>query len=231
MSEQSWQKVWESRRLNPDEKSELKRLMTADGFEGLGGVGEGEWREYVARIGSRLGVTPGSSLYEVGCGAGAFLQPWREADVELGGLERSATLLDFARAALPNARLERAEAAALDCDFRYDVVVSNGVFLYFTSLPYAGEVLDRMTKKARRALAVLDVPDAAYKTEALAMRRGLLGAAAYDEKYRGLDHLYFERGWFEKTLSAIGLQRVEIEDQTLGGYAHAPFRYNVFAWW
>jgi trans-aconitate methyltransferase len=226
---QTWEHIWEARTLDATEPSELRRLLAADGFEGLGAVDESAWREYVARIGEALGIVPGDSLYDVGCGAGAFLYPWRDAGIRLGGLERSNTLAGFARAALPKACIDVGEAARLDVHEQYDVVVSNGVFLYFPSLDYASAVLARMVKKARRAVAVLDVPDEAHRAETLARRRAMLGPS-YDERYRGLDHLYVARDWFADGLRSLGATRIEITDQTLAGYAHASVRYNVVAW-
>jgi trans-aconitate methyltransferase len=224
----SWDEVWGRRRLDASRPTLLAQLMAADGYDtGFGDLDEASWRAFVADVGARLEVAPETSIYEVGCGAGAFLLDLHDAGCTVGGLDASAALVDIARQALPRAELQHAPAAAVDPEPRYDVVVSCGAFLYFPSLAYARDVLARMVTKARRAVAVLDVPDLDRRDAALAMRRGRMDAASYEAKYRGLDHLFFERGWFTEALAGM---RVEIHDQAIAGYANGAHRFNVFAW-
>jgi hypothetical protein len=78
-------------------------------------------------------------------------------------------------------------------------------------------------------VAVLDVPDLARRDAALAFRRGSLGKAEYDAKYRGLDHLFYDRAWMHDTLRELGCAEVMIEDQQVDGYQNAQFRFNAFA--
>ncbi len=85
-----------------------------------------------------------------------------------------------------------------------------------------------MAGGARRAVAVLDVPDAAREREATTFRRAAIGDAAYEERYRGLDHLFFDRAWMARSLEACGLSDVRVEDQAIDGYANAAFRFNAF---
>jgi SAM-dependent methyltransferase len=226
----TWKEIWEARHLDSSRPSLLAQLMAADGFDsGFGNLDEAGWRHYVNGVAGRLGIAPPMSVFEVGCGSGAFVYSWYEAGCAIGGLDASQALLAIARKVMPNAQLECDEAIAIDPAVPYDVVVSSGVFLYFPSLEYAAEVLARMYQKARRGLAVLDVPDAARKSEALAMRRGYLDEAAYEAKYRGLDHLYFERSWFSRELARLGAASVAVVDQDIPGYANGAHRFNVFA--
>jgi trans-aconitate methyltransferase len=204
--------------------------MAADGFDsGFGEVGEAAWRGYVADVVRRLGITPGATVFEVGCGAGAFLLPLAEAGCTVAGLDASERLIGFASAALPEARLSVGEAAALDPGEPADFVVSNGVFLYFPSAEYAADVLAKMGGKAQKGLAILDVPDLDRRDEALAMRRGFLSPGEYEARYAGLDHLYLPRGWFTRRLAPLGFSRVEISDQSIPDYPNGQFRYNVLA--
>lgn len=228
---QTWKDVWEARRLDPAHGSILARLMAADGLDtGFGSVGEAAWRQYVHETASTLGATPGCSLFEVGCGAGAYLFELYRAGCEVGGLDASAALLNYAREVMPRGRWLLADAADLDPTTQYDFVVSSGVFLYFPSLEYARGVLERMVRKARQGVMVLDVPDLAKREEAMALRRRVAGEEEYARKYEGLDHLYFDKAWFETSLAAIGVSRVRIEDQRIQGYANSAYRYNVFGW-
>lgn len=230
MSERTWQTIWEKRQLDPRRGSVLAQLMAADGFDsGFGDVDEAGWRHYVGEVQRALGITPTSSLYEVGCGAGAFLYDFYQQGCTVAGLERSETLLGFAKIVMPNAALTRDDAANLPTEPRFDFVVSSGVFLYFPSLEYADAVLTRMWHKATRGIAVLDTPDAAQRDAAIAMRRGYLDEAAYEAKYRGLDHLYIARDWFATRLRTLGARAVTIVDQSMPNYANGKHRFNVIA--
>lgn len=225
-----WRDVWESRRLQPGRGTPLAQLMAADGLDtGFGDVAEADWVAYVRRTADHLGVTPATSVFEVGCGAGAFLYELHRQGCPVGGVDRSATLVGYARAALPGGRFEVADAAEVDATEPVDVVLSSGVFMYFPSLDYAREVIERMVAKATRAVAVLDVPDAAMRAEALAHRIATVGGeAAYRERYDGLDHLYYDREWVADALRACGVVGVRVADQDIANYDNGRFRFNAW---
>ena len=42
-------------------------------------VRESDWSDFVRSTSERFGLRAGDSMYEVGCGSGAFLLPLREA--------------------------------------------------------------------------------------------------------------------------------------------------------
>jgi hypothetical protein len=122
-----------------------------------------------------------------------------------------------------------ADAAEVSPQPQADAVISFGVFLYFRSLPYAESVLDRMVAKARRVVAVFDVPDLATRTLDIERRQQLAGgAAAYEARYADLDHRYYDREWMDRALRARGLTDIHIEDQTISDYGNAPFRFNAW---
>jgi trans-aconitate methyltransferase len=226
----TWKDVWAARRLG-DSASTLDRLMAADGLDtGFGNVTEEAWRAFSLRVAAALNIDRGDRVYEVGCGAGAFLYPISEAGAIVGGIDQSAALIGFAREAMPEGSWAIGDAADLDAAEPWDVVVACGVFMYFPDRDYASRVIAAMMRKAARAVAILDVPDAARKDEALAFRRGSMGAAEYEEKYRGLDHLFYQRSWLRDQLAAAGASNVRVEDQQVEGYQNARFRFNAFAW-
>lgn len=231
MSTQTWKDVWDARRIDPSRPSVLARLLALDGMDtGFGSVDEEPWRAYVLRSAAEIGIHPGSSVFEVGCGAGAWLYELACMGCDVAGLDASPALIGYAREFLPQGNWLIGEAAGLEplpaCDF----VVSSGVFLYFPSLEYAHRVLERMVRKARQGVLILDVPDAALHLQALAARRQTMDEETYRRRYRGLDHLYFERTWFQSALAGLGAVRVNICNQSIDGYGNSAYRFNVFAW-
>jgi SAM-dependent methyltransferase len=222
--------------------------MAADGLDtAYGETSEAAWRDFVrrqaallagagadgggggrARGGAGAGAG-GTSVYEVGCGAGAFLYVLAELGWRVGGLDRSATLIDIARSVLPAGRFDVAEATELAPEPVSDVVLSCGVFLYFPSLDYAAEVIAAMAARASGAVAILDLPDESRRDAALAQRIALAGGPeAYHERYAGLDHLYFSREWVAERLAAAGLSGVCTADQDIAGYRNGAHRFNAW---
>ena len=86
-----------------------------------------------------------------------------------------------------------------------------------------------MVAASRTGLAVLEVPEAAHRPEALAARRLQMGEDAYDEIYSSLSRQYYRRDWFREVLSPH-FACVDIVDQELDGYFTALHRFNVFAY-
>lgn len=204
--------------------------MDADGLDsGFARVQEDAWRSFVLRTAGRLGLSPGSTVLEVGCGAGAFLAPLAELGIEVSGMDISPGLIALARQTLPGGVFTVGDATDVPPGPPVDVVLSMGVFLYLADLDEAGRTLDGMVRRARHAVAVLDLPDAACAAAALAARQAAAGgAAAYAARYAGLPHLTFDRAWTVGALRARGLEDVEVADQDIPGYGNAPFRFNVW---
>ncbi len=227
----TWKDVWAARQLDPARPSVLSRLLAADGMDtGFGSVEEDSWRRYVLKTAALLGIGPQSSVFEVGCGAGAWLHELDRLGCQIAGLDASPALIGYAREHMPRGDWHLGDASTLAPQPACDFAVASGVFLYFPSLEYAGTVLERMTRKARVAVAILDVPDLATRDAALAERRRIAGENEYRRRYAGLDHLYFARSWFQSALESLGAARIEIRDQQIEGYANSRFRFNVYAW-
>jgi len=228
-SGRTWRDVWNDRRLDLSRGSTLTQLMAADGLDtALGSVGEAAWRAFVRAMAAKLHLGPGSTVFEVGCGAGAFLYELDAMGCRVGGLDQSAALIDYACAAIPRGQFTVAEASDVDAIQPADVVVSCGVFLYFPSPAYARTVIEGMAVKARRAVAILDLADEARRAETIAFRRKALGEGAYDQRYQGLEHLFFSRDWMAEALSRCDLGNIQLADQAIAGYPNGAFRFNAF---
>ncbi|MBK8538235.1 MAG: hypothetical protein IPL59_26010 [Candidatus Competibacteraceae bacterium] len=82
-----------------------------------------------------------------------------------------------------------------------------------------------MIRKAKIAIAVLEVPDLQTKRESEMLRRDALSQEEYDKKYTGLEHTYYQRGWFSERARKHGF-RFELLDQNITNYAQSKFRFN-----
>ncbi len=227
----TWKDVWEARHVGTMQGSLLAQLLAADGFDTPAScVSEEAWRNYVSATATRIGITARSSVFDVGCGAGAYVFELYRQGCQVGGLDASSVLIRYAGKVMPQGKWIHADASELASDPPYDFVIASGSFHYFPSLDYAEDIVARMVRKAGCGVMILDVPDLAKRDEAIEHRSLMVGKETYARKYEGLGHLYFERSWFEHVLANHGAARVEIADQRIDGYANAAHRFNVFGW-
>ena len=92
-------------------------------------------------------------------------------------------------------------------------------------------MIERMCRKATRAIGILDIPDASCADEAMVHRVAALGGPeAYAERYRGLGHQVYGRDWIADVLEEAGLVDVAVEPQDIDGYENGRFRFNTFGW-
>ncbi|MGE3275965.1 MAG: trans-aconitate 2-methyltransferase [Vicinamibacterales bacterium] len=224
----SWTAYWSDRRLDTHHTDLLDQLLAADGYADPGAaIDQDAWRRYVADVAEALEIGPDTSVYEVGCGAGAFLVPLDQIGCRVGGSDPSAALVAAAGAAMPDGRWSQGEGAAVDPAEPWDIVVCNGAFAYLPDHDYARGVLARMAAKATRGFAVLDVPDA---DDAEAAARALASARHPESPDRsGLHHTRFGRSWFLHQLAEIGVTAVHVAEQRIPDYEAGVFRFNVFA--
>jgi 2-polyprenyl-3-methyl-5-hydroxy-6-metoxy-1,4-benzoquinol methylase len=119
--------------------------------------------EYVAET---LDVGPGTRVFEVGCGDGAFLLPLHDNGYIVGGIDGDRDAIARASAAMPDGIFQVGVDAALDPSVPWDVVIcrSFGARSDLTAIAAAEAdqmrgLLARMFAKATHAIAVLDVPE------------------------------------------------------------------------
>jgi SAM-dependent methyltransferase len=220
-----WQQIWEKRTLQPQHAITLETLISLDGFDsGAGKINLADWQEYTRRISEKLGLKAGDSVFEVGCGAGAFLFALREQlALEVGGLDYAAGLIAAAQQAMPDGEFLVQGAQSLATEPAYDFVIANSVFHYFDETT-AAQVLQAMWKKARHGIAILDIPHAATRDACERARRDALSQAEYEEKYKGLHHTYFTPEWFAQQLPQWPQQAFE---SCVPNYAQSEFRFSV----
>ncbi len=109
--------------------------------------------EYVAET---LDVGPGTRVFEVDCGDGAFLIPLHANGYIVGGIDGDAAAIAQASAAMTNGLFQVGIATALDPAVPWDVVICRS---FGDDSDYIRGLLARMFAKATHAIALLDVPD------------------------------------------------------------------------
>jgi len=230
-----WKSVWSQRPRSDashDGEATLEALIRADGFNtGFGDITVEAWSDFVDQTCALLGLEAGDSLFEVGCGAGAFLYLPSRRGITVGGIDYSPSQIDMAKRAIPDGIFDVRDANGMDISPSVDVTIAFSVFQYFSSLDYARQVIDRMCQKAGRAVAILDLPDLQLADQALRHRQTAAGgAAAYAERYEGLDHLSYSKEWIRMALEDHGLRDVTVGTQTMSGYDNGTFRFNAWGW-
>lgn len=227
----NWHKIWNNRNLNFSpalEESSLINLLAIDGFDtGFGSIDENAWRKYIEIIINKLEILKEDSIFEVGCGAGALLFLLYKSGYNVSGIDYSQKLVEIANKIMPEADISICEAGKIDTRIQFDIVLSNSVFFYFPDYDYAKKVLIKMIKKSKKNIAVLDIPDQAKKDFVINLRKKEIGAEEYNNRYKGLPHLYYDKKWFEEIIREYGF-RYEICDQNIDEYTNNSCRYNVF---
>ena len=227
-----WKEIWNRRRPAAGELDgdwqhvflELKRLNGYDVMEG--GVPLDSFLNFHAGLIELLDLTPGKSVYEVGCGAGANMYLMQREGMIVGGSDYAEGLIETARAVVPNAReMGAMEAADIPTEEKYDAVYSCGVFSYFPDHAYATRVLERMLEKSRYAVGITELHDRAKRQDYLTFRRANI--PNYDERYEGLGRLFFRREFFEDFAREHDL-RIVFPALRMADYWNAPFIFTCF---
>jgi len=228
-----WDEIWRRREVpnqpRPGETLDAF-LLRADGYDTpFASLDPESWLRWVRRIFQRVDLKPSDRIFEIGCGAGAFLiEAWRRG-CSVGGIDLSPRLIAIARSIIREGRFDEADALEFTFAESWDVVAACGVMLYLPSREGAESLIKVMASAARRSIVLLDLPDMAHRDQAEAFRRSTLGEDLYRERYRGLDHLYFDRDTIRRLLLGLGFGAIAIEGQDLENYPNGAFRFNVIA--
>jgi SAM-dependent methyltransferase len=221
----NWKEIWEDRVANIEDVTHIE-LLKANGYDSTRSSLTPETlkiaQNYYSKI---LDLDLKDSIYEVGCGSGAFLYPFWLHSHNVGGIDLSHNLIDLAEANLHHGDFMQGEALDLNTEEKYDHVMSFGCFLYFPNKAYAESVILKMLEKATKTVSIYEIPDEAYKKECEEMRRENVGPS-YDTDYKGLQHLYFSKQWFCDLAYKYNLH-LTIFDQVVPDYESGKYRFCV----
>ena len=224
----NWERVWSQRVSDPEMAvNSLQQLIALDGFDSpLGAMLENDWNTYVDVVAKRVGLSEGDSVFDVGCGSGAFLFPFHLKGNAVGGIDYSAALIEVAQLYMPE---RREEFSVLDAkefsEIPIDIVVANHVIHYFSSLNDAEIVVSKMLRKSVKAVYISGVPDADLQIESELYRRRILPTNQYKAKYAGLEILYYDRNFFVELAKAYSFN-VRFFDHDMPGFAQNRFRFD-----
>ena len=222
----SWKRVWQTRATDK-EITDLSELIKLNGWDSpTGDFSVVNWLSYIEHVSQHVGIQKDDTIFEVGCGSGAFLYPFYQQEHEIAGVDYSETLISIAKRVMPKGIFSVMEAIEIVTKNKYDIVLSNGVFFYFPDLSYAKTVLNKMLKIAGRKVAVLEVNDETKKDTWLKNRISALGKKEYRKKYKGLDHLFFTKEFFE-TLAEENAWAVKFVNTPGNIYPAAEYRFGA----
>ncbi len=122
--------------------------------------GEG-WDELAEHVAETLDIGPGTRIFEVDCGNGAFLFPFYNNGYIVGGIDAEPAAIERALEEMPEGLFTVGVAAALDPAMPWEVVVCRS-FAGRPEVAYIRGVVARMFAKAMHGIALLDVPETAH---------------------------------------------------------------------
>ena len=123
--------------------------------------------EIAEHIAETLDIGPGTRVFEVDCGDGAFLYPFYLNGYRVGGTDADAAAIEAALAAMPEGLFTTGVASALDPAVPWDVVIyrmpglsaMDSANVDAPDHDYMRGLLARMFAKATHAIALLNVPE------------------------------------------------------------------------
>jgi hypothetical protein len=118
--------------------------------------------ELAERVAETLDIGPGTRIFEVDCGDGAFLYPFYMNGFLVGGTDGKPAAIEAALAAMPEGLFSVGLAAALDPAVPWDVLVCRSLS-DLTDQDHIRGLLARMFAKATHAVALLNVPETRHQ--------------------------------------------------------------------
>ncbi len=221
---EDWLQIWERKYAGARENS----LHVADGYDELT---PGEFEKVAKRFLDLADISKNAKILDVGCGAGAF---WEHARGyrHLAGIDYAQEAIRVIRERL-SGDFRVADATALPFEAAaFDAVLSFGVFIYFDSLGYARKVLDEMHRvlKPGGRIFIGEVND----KDKMDRYRELRVEKEADMKRKVIkdaqvDHLFFDKAFFEEFAENAGYTVEIVDEETLGipYYSCSLYRFAV----
>lgn len=228
----NWKKVWDKKTtkddiiLNGDKETVLLELKRCNGFDIVEGMSYSAFYGQYEEIRDNLQKYEKiKSVYEVGCGSGANLYLFENEGYDSGGADYSQSLINIAGTVLNTDDIICAEAVDIATDKMYDAVFSNSVFSYFDNEKYAERVLEKMYRKARNAIGLIDIHDIDKKEDFVAYRRKVV--EDYDKRYADLPKLFYSKQFFERFAQEHNMN-INFLKSKVEGYWNNQFVFSCY---
>ncbi len=233
-----WHKIWgrEKDSINTDADlfTVFCKLKAADGFDVMTDDGYYQaffnaFKDMQQRIHDKVGAI--ESVYEVGCGSGVnlFLFNRLENITKLGGCDYSPTMTKLASEVVDSDDIKNMDAEDINTDEKYDIVIADSVFQYFTSPEKGYKVLELMRRKANKMVVLIEVHDKDLEQAHLDFRRSMI--KDYDERYKGLDKTFYRKDIILDYVASLGDgYDCEIVKPQNEEYWNNPFVFDLYIW-
>lgn len=233
--ETRWKEVWNKNKEftfpekeEGDEFAVYRELKRLDGFDVSIEDVEAYYRRFYDetvdvwnQVRKRIDVR---SVYEVGCGSGANLYLLQNRGMKVGGIDYSDSLSNIARQIVNDrGSIRTDEAIRIDTGEKYDAVLSDSVFAYFPNEAYGLKVLEKMYEKATGIVMIREVFDKSMQQECEAYRKAKY--ADYEERYRGLDKVFYDREMFHR-FAEERFCRIEFSEVDNEYYWNSKYLFN-----
>ena len=119
-------------------------------------------QELAEHVAETLDIGPGTRIFEVDCGDGAFLFSFYSNGYIVGGIDAEPAAIAQALEEMPEGVFTVGLAAALDPALAWDVVICRS-FAGRPEVDYIRGVVARMFAKATHGIALLNVPEKAHQ--------------------------------------------------------------------
>lgn len=157
MSDRFWKNIWDSKG-----NSKSCDLLYLDGYDHLSYKFDSQ--QIVKKIINQLNVEKGSSILEVGCGAGFLAREMQ--DLKYVGVDYSEPIIKKHKMLFPTHNIKVSESNNLPFeDKMFDYVFCFGLFQYLPNRGYADETISEMTRIARKKIFLGDLKTEKTRSE------------------------------------------------------------------
>jgi len=225
-----WKEIWSNKQMMTDEYPSLESLIELDGFDSGGDdFTSNEWIQNIEFICSKMKINNGDSVFEVGCGSGAFLFALRELfSVKVAGLDYSKSLIQTAQKVFKDElSFQCRDAQEMEVTPTFDHVIAYSVFHYM-QYEDSINVLTKMLRKSTKTVGLFELPNADLQVESEDYRQSNMGLSEeeYKKKYKGLPHTYFSYEELKDIGRRLDFRVEKIQSENIL-HSQSKFRFGV----
>ncbi|WP_028951033.1 class I SAM-dependent methyltransferase [Sulfurihydrogenibium subterraneum] len=230
-----WKRIWNSKKTEKD-ILELEDILKLNGYDTrFAGDFAKIFIKRIKDVTKYFHFKPEDIILDAGCGAGAFLWFLKHQKIKFKnyiGIDYSLSLLEAFKHNpyySNSLTLLNSELAYIPLqNYSVDKIFCYSVFLYFENIQYAIKVLNEFDRilKYNGEIIISDIPDINKKVAHETFRKSLIGEEKYNELYKNLHHLYYDRRFFLNFFKSK--YHIEIFDLHDINYPNSLFRFSVY---